>query len=158
MDILDRAGNLVARSEPPDKRWFEKMVIRDAFLAGTEIEGISFEDATLENGDFTNADLYGANLYGATLESCSFVNADLRWSTFFEACFHNCDMRGARFGISEIGGPTWVMQVDFSGSNLDGADFTGAVYDDQTVFPEDFDPAQRGLVHRDTVDLPRRQP
>jgi uncharacterized protein YjbI with pentapeptide repeats len=77
MEIFDRAGNLVATSEPPDKRWFEKMVIRDAFLAGMEIEGISFEDATLENGDFTNADLYGANLYGATFESCSFVNGDL---------------------------------------------------------------------------------
>jgi hypothetical protein len=49
------------------------------------------------------------------------------------------------------------MQVDFSGSNLDGADFTGAVYDDETVFPEGFDPKQRGLVHRDTVEVPPRQ-
>ena len=158
MEIFDRAGNLVARSEPPNKRWFNEMLIRDPFLAGMEIEGISFQDATLGNGDFTNADLYGANLYGSTFESCSFVNSDLRWSTLFEARFHNCNMRGARFGKSELGGPTWVMQVDFSGSNLDDADFTGAVYDDETVFPEGFDPTGRGLVHRDTADLPRVQP
>ena len=38
MEIYDKKGNLIATSEPPDTRIFDNMVIRDASLAGRDLE------------------------------------------------------------------------------------------------------------------------
>jgi uncharacterized protein YjbI with pentapeptide repeats len=117
MTIYDKAGNIIAISNPPDSRNFDKMTIRNAALAGMELEGISFDESDIKHSDFTGSDLYGANLSHANCDSCIFVNADLRWGYFFRASFRNADLRGARFGLSELG----------DGLSLDAVDFTNEV-------------------------------
>jgi hypothetical protein len=44
-----------------------------------------------------------------------------------------------------MGGPMIFRAIDFSNANLDEADFTGAFYDTDTVFPSGFKPEERGL-------------
>jgi uncharacterized protein YjbI with pentapeptide repeats len=145
MEIYDKSGVVIATSKPPDTRIFDNMVIRNASLAGCELEGISFDGSDLQGSDFTGADLYGAILSDSNFDSCAFVDADLRYAYMYKVSFRHADMRRARFSLNELGGPLRMSAVDFSNANLEGADFTGAIYDSETIFPQGFDPEGRGL-------------
>jgi uncharacterized protein YjbI with pentapeptide repeats len=145
VQIHDRHGNLIATSNPPETRIFDNMVIRKAQLAGRELEGISFDGSDLQGSDFSGADLYGAILTDSNFDSCLFVQADLRSAFMFRVSFRNTDMRGARFSLDQMGGALVLRAVDFSNANLDEADFTGALYDSDTIFPKGFNPEERGL-------------
>lgn len=148
MQIFDKNGAPLAKSNPPNKRFFDNMVIRNASLAGLELGGISFEGSYLQGSDFTGADLYGANRADCNLDSCVLVGADLRWAYFFRTSFRNADLRNARFDLSALASPVRLDSVDFSGANLDGADFTEAIYDSETIFPVGFDPEKRGMKRK----------
>jgi uncharacterized protein YjbI with pentapeptide repeats len=145
VQIYDRNGNLIATSNPPERRIFDNMVIRDALLAGCELEGVSFDGSDLQGSDFSRADLYGAFLSDSNFDSCLFVQADLRSAFMYRVSFRNADMRGARFSLDQMGGALVFRAVDFSNANLDEADFTGALYDSDTIFPNGFNPEERGL-------------
>ncbi len=145
MEIFDKTGKLIATSNPPDTRIFDNMVIHNAMLADHELERISLDGSDLQGSDFSGADLYGAILSDSSFDSCLFVRADLRCSFMFRVSFRNADMRGARFSLNEMGGALVLRAVDFSKANLDGADFTGALYDSDTIFPKGFNPKERGL-------------
>lgn len=145
MQIHDRDGNLIATSNPPETRHFDNMVIRNAQLAGRELEAIHFDGSDLKGSDSSGADLYGAILSDSNFDSCLFVQADLRSVFMYRVSFRNADMRGARFSLDQMGGALVFRTVDFSNANLDEADFTGALYDSATVFPNGFNPEQRGL-------------
>ena len=145
MEIYDKSGALIATSNPPDARIFDRMIIRNASLAGRELEGISFDGSDLQGSDFTEADLYGAFLCDSNFESCVFTDADLRSAFMHKVSFRHADMRRARLSLNEMGGSLTLNAVDFSNANLDGADFAGAVYDSETIFPQGFNPEERGL-------------
>jgi uncharacterized protein YjbI with pentapeptide repeats len=145
VQIYDRNGSLIATSTPPETRCFDNMVIRNAHLAGRELELISFDGSDLQGSDFSGADLYGAFLCDSNFDSCLFVQADLRSAFMYRVSFRNADMRGARFSLDQMGGALVLRAIDFSNANLDEADFTGALYDSETVFPNGFNPEERGL-------------
>jgi uncharacterized protein YjbI with pentapeptide repeats len=145
VQIYDRNGNLIATSNPPETRIFDNMVIQNASLSGCELERISFDGSDLQGSDFSRANLYGAIFSDGNFDSCLFVGADLRSTFMYRASFRHADMRNARFSLDEMLGSLVLSAVDFSDANLDGADFTGAIYDSETVFPEGFNPAARGL-------------
>jgi uncharacterized protein YjbI with pentapeptide repeats len=145
VQIHDRNSNLIATSNPVESRIFDNMVIRNAQLAGCKLERISFDGSDLQGSDFSGADLYGAILSDSNFDSCLFVGTDLRSAFMFRVTFRNADMRGARFSLDQMGGALVLRAVDFSNANLDDADFTGALYDSDTVFPSGFDPEERGL-------------
>jgi uncharacterized protein YjbI with pentapeptide repeats len=84
----------------------------------------------------------------AICESCRFVGVDLRSSTLWNASFRNSDLSGASFALDEMDGVLALCGVDFSNANLEDADFSGAVHDETTVFPEGFDPEERCFPHR----------
>jgi len=121
------------------------MILHNAFLKDHELEGISFQGSDLQGSDFSGADLYGANLCESNFDSCLLVYADLRSAFLYKATFRNADMRRARFSLDQMGGALVLRGVDFSNANLDEADFTGALYDSATVFPNGFHPEKRGL-------------
>jgi uncharacterized protein YjbI with pentapeptide repeats len=145
MEICDKSGVVIAKSNPPDTRIFDNMVIRNASLASRELEGISFDGSDLQGSDFTGADLYGAILSDSNFDRCVFMDADVRYAHMFRVSFRHADMRCARFSLDEMGGSLLLSAVDFSEANLEGADFTGAVYDSETIFPAGFNPEERGL-------------
>jgi uncharacterized protein YjbI with pentapeptide repeats len=145
MTIYDKAGNAIAVSDPPDTRHFDNMTIRNASMVGMELEGITFEESDLQGSDFSGSDLYGAIFSDTNCDSSSFVEADLRCGFFFRSSFRNSDLRSAKMGLDQLGGGLDLDAVDFTNANLDGADFTGASYNSETIFPEGFNPLERGL-------------
>jgi uncharacterized protein YjbI with pentapeptide repeats len=146
MEICDKSGNVIASSVPPESRHFDKMVIRNAWMVSLELEGISFNRSDLSGSDLSGSDLYGSFLSETNMSQCKMQGVDLRYSYIDDVCFRGADLRNARFSKDEVGGGLVLHAVDFTGANLEGADFSGAIYDAATVFSEGFDPGERGMI------------
>ena len=69
MILHDKNGKVVAISDPPETRNFDRMDLRSAHLAGLELEGISLDGADLSGVNCRGADLYAAFLSDAKCDS-----------------------------------------------------------------------------------------
>ena len=79
------------------------------------------------------ADLRGATLRGARVSACDLRSADLR----------DTDLRYVRFGAaSDSSG--W-RGCNLTDALLEGADFRGAEFRSETIWPEGFDVVAHGL-------------
>jgi uncharacterized protein YjbI with pentapeptide repeats len=150
MQIFDKHGQLLATSMPDHSRSFYQNDLRHADLRNQEIEGISFDGSDLRGADFSNADLYWAFFGDADCRECIFFGADLSGAIFQDANLQGADFRKAKLTNDNLGGPTDLRGANLTNILADDTDFTGATYDDLTVFPIGFDPAKRGLVFRDS--------
>lgn len=101
-----------------------------AYLQGAQLRGAMLGGTDLFDADLASADLRGADLGAANLSNANLSNADLTGANLAGADLSDANLRG----------------TDFSGANLLGADLRGAIYDRNTVFPEDFDPPGAGAV------------
>ena len=146
MKIYNKSGEVIASSVPTESRNFENMLIRGARMVNLELEGISFRGSDLTGSDFTGSDLYGSTLDETNMSCCKMQGVDLRNSYIDGVCFRGADLGNARLSRNELGGGLMLCAADFTDANLDGADFSGAIYDAATVFPEGFDPDQRGMI------------
>ena len=134
----------------------------DATLKGTNfntasLKNATFKGANIEGASFSAADLTGADMRG-TAGSAGFTKANVTGANFEKATFSGggCKCRGTNFKgcIIHSGiGPDDFGKANFCGANLRGADlsskefiFKGAIYDDDTAFPEGFDPKAAGMV------------
>lgn len=85
---------------------------------------------SLSNADLTGADLHNLELSGASLALADLRESDLSETRLRRANLSGADLRGA----------------DLRQADLRFADLSGARYDDQTQFPETFDPETAGLI------------
>ena len=94
-----------------------------------------FVDAKLDRVDLSGvnlsgADLSGAYLYGANLEGADLSQTTLIATTFFRANLDNADLRGA----------------NMERALLVGATLSGTKYDDDTIWPDKYEPEAYGAV------------
>jgi uncharacterized protein YjbI with pentapeptide repeats len=146
MTISDKSGNVIATSVPPESRSFENMVIKNAWMVNLELERISFIGSDLTGSNLSGSDLYGSSLSETDMSDCNMQGVDLRNSYIDDVRFRNADLRNARCSLNELGGGLRFHAADFTGAKLEGADFTGAIYNEATIFPEGFNPKERGMI------------
>lgn len=110
-----------------------RLPLAGAALRGAELKAINLPGADLDGADLTQANLSEANLLraslhdtrlsGAVLSGANLQGASLRVSRLFDTSFRGADLRKAT--------------ID---GDLTGADFTGALYDSGTRWPDDTPP------------------
>jgi uncharacterized protein YjbI with pentapeptide repeats len=115
--------------------------LADVSLQKIDFRGCIMDGICLENSDLTDSNMSGCNLYWgilfyANFTNCNFVDAKLNGVSVTGANFTSANLCGADFGNDYLGRPT----------QLSGANFTDAVYDNSTVFPDNFDPTSSGLI------------
>lgn len=119
------------------------------FLFRANLRGVRFDDTTqihdkwrlvweivnqsATGRDLSKVNLSGANLRDADLSGANLRDADLRWTNLTGA-----DLRGANLSRSNL-----------RDADLRGAFLRGAYYDNDTKWPEDFDPQVAGAVKVD---------
>jgi uncharacterized protein YjbI with pentapeptide repeats len=101
-----------------------------AFLSGADLFAADLAAADLRGADLGQAHLGSADLSGADLSRTNLLGADLSWA----------DLKGASLRGADL------KRADLRGARLQGADLTDAVYDEYTLWPEDFDLEQSGAV------------
>jgi uncharacterized protein YjbI with pentapeptide repeats len=96
--------------------------------------------ATLSNARMHGADLSRARLIGANLSGADLSNADLMGANLCMANLSGADLHGSRLIFS------YLMGTDLSGANLSDADLKEAKYDQNTKWPDGFDPITAGAI------------
>jgi uncharacterized protein YjbI with pentapeptide repeats len=120
------------------KAYMSEVYQRTAFLWGGYQWGSELQRANLQGADLTGADLTGArlwesNLYKANMNGAFLVGADLN-----RADLRFANLRGAFLFRASLWG------TNMAEANLRGAILTFATYDDNTIWPTDFDPEKKG--------------
>lgn len=143
--------------EPPVTPSITPASLRAGFIDTKELSGLQMEGADLTEASLSYRNMRGANFAGANLTRVRMQGCDLRAATFAGATldrtvFYDADLRGA-----DISGAV-VTKADFERARLEGADMRcqfsenlriPAVFDDQTRWPEGFDPVAAGAIKID---------
>jgi len=142
-----------------DHAVFTNASLKKAVFKGANLNFTSFYKADLSGADlreatgfirFSTTNLTGANLEGLTLHpdtDCIFRGANLKKCKItagYSGCdFSNADLRGANLRGSTIPATTR---------------FKGAIYDDDTAWPDGFDPKAVGAVLKAEEKAPDAAP
>jgi hypothetical protein len=110
--------------------------LRDAVLPGADLSGTDMTEASLRGANLNAAQMHHSDLQGADLTGTDMRSADLRGSSLVGA-----SLEKARLDRADLRG------ANLTEANLRDASLEGAVYDDETVWPEEPPPAVRGAQH-----------
>jgi hypothetical protein len=117
-------------------------------LQGRDLSRAYLVDKDLSGARFGKAKLKGANLAGADLTRASLMKADCRGTNFRRSPSPLFPGPGVFPGPNVFpseGAPAGEPQVGDATFEKTGVE--GAIYDDSTRWPEDFDPDEAGAVH-----------
>ncbi len=95
-----------------------------------------------ENSDI-KVNLKGAELQGVSLQGVNLSQADLRQVSLKGVNLRWANLHGAN--LSEVN----LSQADLREANLGQTNLTGAKYNEQTLWPKDFDPTTTGAIRVD---------
>ncbi|MFM6611010.1 MAG: pentapeptide repeat-containing protein [Dolichospermum sp.] len=132
----------------------DKIGTFDRILA-TRLKAANLTEANLENANLKRADLRDAKLIRANLRGVDLTEADLRKARLTGANLSGADLRGCRIRGSNF------ADVDFRNTNLTGtktkltgvSTLRGAIYNDETKFPEGFNPKFSQMIHEADIKI-----
>jgi uncharacterized protein YjbI with pentapeptide repeats len=119
-------------------------------LNGVILTRANLENANLENTDLRGANLSGANLNGTNLRNVLLDHANLSGADLTNACLDGAclkyvildDLRGAK-----------LIGANLIGADLTKADLRGAIYNNETKFPEGFNPKTSKMIHEADIKI-----
>ena len=153
--------------------WDGKMSLREFDLSGRDLESVKLKGADLRSANLSGANLRNADLSGANLSNAKLVNAHLldtnlsgailwnanlsgaslnfsrlSWTRLNAANLTGADLRLAQLGSSDPNDPRylWDRQGEGFVKRPSLVDVDGALYDDKTSWPKDFDPEKAGAA------------
>lgn len=116
--------------------------LKGADLSGCDLRGVYLNDANLVEINLEGAKLEGANLTKAYLTGANIQKANLEQAYLTGAFLTAADLTGANLqGI-------YANNVDWSGATL-----KGAIYNDESCFDGEFDPAVNGMEKYSPVKI-----
>ncbi len=135
---------------------FNKINLAKANLAYSSFDHISITDSDLSFSfllgvDFTDASIENCKMYYAKLQEANLTNVNISGSDLRGAMLISANLRGAVIVNSRLEGATFGANY-FTGSRardaiLDKIDLSGTTFDDTTIWPNNFDPVQKGAIN-----------
>lgn len=115
---------------------FKGMTLETLFVPCAKLPAVDFSGCTMYKPLLSEADLSFSNFSGAELIGANLQNAILRHVNF----------SNTRFARDSFGNSGSVAGADLTSAMLDGAVLDGVEYDNDTIFPELFNPVVHGMV------------
>ena len=122
--------------------------LSSANLSGAGLFGVKLRNASLYNANLSGAWIEGADLRGADLRNANLENVGISVSNMAFADLSGTSLTGAIF-LS-----TYLVGANLQSETLFAADLRSAIYNDQTLFPADFDPVAAGMIIGDATFVP----
>lgn len=145
-EIKDRHGYVVQPNDDLNGFDFDSSCLDGANLSGRQMEGANFSDASMINSNLEGSDLYWAVFFRANLANINLKQARLCGANLQEANLTGADLREADFGRDNLDGSTDLQGANLTSCLIDGANFVGAIYSKETIFPVGFDPTCNEMV------------
>ena len=130
----------------------------DSLTQGISLEGTTLDFAQLNEINLSNADFGEATLVGTRLIKANLTSARLAYACLIDTKLASADLTNAYLSSSNLTG------ADLEDANLTDAKlyrtdlekakyynkaiFKGAIYDEDTKFPPDFDPQKAGCINQ----------
>lgn len=138
-----RIGQVDNEGTTRTKLKFENAKLINPNFSGSEINLFSFHSAYLENANFADCTIFSGNFDNAHLVGANFTkNSANTKNGLKNTTFQNADIRGA----------------DFSGQSQNAFTppfFSGAKYDESTIFPRGVHPENLGMIKTEGVAVIR---
>lgn len=150
--LMDREGKILVTEPIEAGLDLGDRDLKRADFRHVTADGLYCAGADLEEADFSHCDLYWLDMYDANCTGASFRHAKLEGVNFKSACLQRADFSFAVVTHDRLGGPSTFAHANLEGARFEGALLSGTEYDEDTVFPENFDPASYGMVHAIRVD------
>lgn len=115
-------------------------------LTNAYMEGASFCDSILDHANLENADLYMCFLLNTSLRHTNLSNALMLGTNLQDANLYGANLTKANLGLSNIGSRTKLQGANLSETIILDTDFTGAEFDNKTIFPKNFNPMTSGMI------------
>ncbi len=129
---------------------FSDADLTHACLARAVLEGILCLDAYFDHGDLREANLDGAPGIPCVVPGSGSLGFQPEGANLEEADFTGAKLEGVKLGGDQLGAPPCSDGPIFRGADLQVSSldtiYEGAIYDDRTRFPLDFDPEANSLI------------
>lgn len=102
--------------------------------------------AKLPAMDFSGCKMYKPLLEEADLSFSNFSGSDLSGANLRNAILRHVNFSNAKFTQDAFGNSGSVAGADLTSAILNGAILDGVEYDNDTIFPELFNPIEHGMV------------
>ena len=120
--------------------------LSEADLSGANLVGAKLEGADLSLADLSQADLSGVWLMNSNLEGATNLKwAKLHGANLAGANLYQADLSGASLLVANLVGAN-LSRTNLYQADLTGADLTEAKADEDTTWPEGFDPKAAGVI------------
>ena len=110
---------------------------------GVNLSGLYLGCADLSYADLTSANLVYADLTGANLYNANLLDANLYYANLTNANLFGADLFVANLANANLSGANLFSAVDWQKAY----DWTGATYNDATIFPEGMNPEKYGMIY-----------
>ncbi|BAU64955.1 pentapeptide repeat protein [Stanieria sp. NIES-3757] len=146
---------------------FEEISLIGGYLQGVDLRYINLKNSDLSNSDLSDAILYGANLEGANLNRTKLngtklpgaflANATIVCGNLSDADLRDTDLENVSLDAATLK-KTILEGADLSGAYLVGvelqkASLSGAYFNNNTCFPENFDPLNQKMLLEPKISL-----
>lgn len=164
-DVLDNSGKDVSGKNYADQV-LDKSNFSDAICVETRFERaslkkVNFKGANLNNAGWARANCTEADFTGCTgniyFQYSNMTQANLegvKFSVGYQVNFKNANLKKAKFDGHDSA--CIFAGADLRGANLRGFHITpggkllkGAFYNDDTAFPDNFDPKEAGMIFKE---------
>jgi len=166
-------SNKVYSGKNLDNTNFENCNLTYTKFDGCSLKNCNFQGANVNGTDFKKADLTGSDIRFATFDHPQFFYATLAKVNFSGTDLTNVDLNNGKLAganFSKVKGMADIYKADFTGANFRGANmknakehvtmqarFRKAEYDEETMWFEGFEPAERGLILKKAEDEPKKK-
>ena len=99
-------------------------------FSATNLSSAHLSYANISNSNLTNTNLYSADMYFTNFSNSILQNANLSYSDMYYSNLKNANL----------------LNADLSGALLIGVNFSGAIFNSDTIFPDGFNPAAAGMT------------
>ena len=127
-------------AESQKKAEWENRDLSEIHLRVANLHGADLRVANLLGADLQKSDLIEVNLEGANLREAKLYEAKLEGANLREANLQRANLRGANLQGADL------QLANLKGADLYGAKLKRAKYDNETQFPEGFNPEGHGMI------------
>ena len=122
----------------------KEAILHEANLHAANLHGANLQRAILQGAYLQGADLQRANLQGANLQGADLQRAYLQGAILQRAYLQGADLQGAYLQGADLQG-AYLQGANLQGANLQGAYLLNSTYNQDTKWPNNFDPTAHNM-------------
>jgi hypothetical protein len=113
--------------------------LSDMDMSGSNMPGSNMSGSNMSGSNMSGSDMSGSNMSGSDMSGSDMSGSDMSGSDMSGSNMSGSDMSGSNMSGADLSGAD-LSGADLSGADLSGAGGKGVKWDENTIWPEGFNP------------------